>query len=483
MSTETQNKPAPRKVVLSAKFTKGEPTKRNNKEQASYMDAVQSLRTALAGARRFDALAGGSLGDVMGAPLEMLPSAFSSFQDFQLPMTQAEFDERFPPEFSLINDNATQQSTGLLSKFVGAGSPVAPFIVRAVCLVARCDYEAWALVGAGITPPANPHTPPPRVPRVVPVGGIPDDENAVPAVFEYNRTAIRGLLDLLQTQQLQYLVSGRLLLINERAFDVGSIDANACVRGFGTGLGDPRLIIKEANQHFVDMGSDFIFADPTVTSTDRDALTIEPNLVDLQYATPYLPGVFGQCYPVKPHILLPGMNYQFLMVRRNTERSYFERLRAEWTTPTGLLKIDDNYADSRAADADGPAVWGGHFPFYYSRVQFGMLLRGCEMIPQECLRWFLMFGQPYWSLMDTTPGMRQSLDALVAQCGLSGIPRPLGMYGEDPRWQTAKRAIEVLYNARRDGGGGLAGFEISNQPCSIDELNNALKELLEKRSA
>lgn len=480
MQTETTK--TPKIAKLNPKFVKGEPVKLDNKQRAAMLNAQEMLRSALAGAKNFGTLSGGTLGDIMGAPLEMLPSVFSSFQDFQLPMTANEFDERFPPEFSLINDTATQQSTGLLSKFVGAGSPVAPFIVRAVCLVARCDYEAWALVGAGITPPAAANTPPPRVPRVVPVGGLPDDPEAVPAVFEYNRTAIRGLFDLLQSEQLQYLVSGRLLLINERAFDVGSVDANACVRGFGTGLGDPRLIINEANKHFVDMGSDFIFADPTVTSTDRNADTIEPNLVDLQYATPYLPGVFGQCYPVKPHILLPGMNYQFLMVRRNTERNYFERLRQEWTTPSGLLKIDDNYADSRAADANGPAVWGGHLPFYYSRVQFGMLLRGCEMIPQECLRWFLMFGQPYWSLMDTTPGMRQSLDALVAQCGLSGVPRPLGLYGEDPRWQTAKKSIEVLYNARRDSSGGLAGFTVSDQPCSLDELTNALKDLLEKRA-
>jgi hypothetical protein len=432
------------------------------------------LQQMLAGARPFSALSNGTLGEIANAPLACLPSSIPATRTRQIPMDPAVFDEDFGPEFSLIPENGvSQQSTGLISKLTQGGTPLAPFFLRAVCVLVRVDPVAWAQIGAMVTRPAAPNTAPIRTPRVIPITGVPDDEDAEPAVFEYNHQALQGIYDLLLSFQFQYLLQGRYLMINERAMDVGLVDSHTCTKGFGSGAADPGLIINEANRHLGTIGVDQVFQAPNVTEVGDDGLPLEPALVRPQYATVVAPGVFGVCYPVRPHVLFPGQNYQFLFTRIN-ENLYYDRLRERWSLPTGLTKPDDNFADTRAAGA-GPGIWGGYRGIRYSAIQYGTLLRGAEVLPEECLQWLLMFGQPYNTLFQD-PNVMREINMMAQQCGLSGVPVPLGPRGSDPRWQKTK-AIRALFEERVDADGALAGFDIATSKCSKEDRLAALAEL------
>ena len=417
----------------------------------------------------------GTLGDLSSVPLACLPSTIPALNNRRLPLSQTEFSETFANDFTLIPENAGQQSTGLVSKLVGGGSPVAPFFLRSACLVVRVDPAAFTLTGAAVARPTAPATAPPRVPRVVPTTGLPDDATALPAILEYNHQALQGFTDLLMSYQFQYLLQGRFMMINERANDVGTIDSNSCYKGFGTAQADPSLMVRLANQHWTESGADQIFVPSNCTTADADGVALEPPTVDIQYATPYAPGVFGVCYPVKPHVLFPGMYYQFLLNRIPDDDYYYNRLQQRWTFTDGIRKPDDNFADSVAADADGPAIWIGSVPFAYGTLQFGVILRGAEVMPEEALQWMLMFGQPYMSLMGNDRNLWSQVDQLARQCGLSGLPAPLGRFDADPRWQKAE-AIRALFTERRSNDGSLAGFDMNtDRPMQKDELRDILK--------
>lgn len=443
-----------------------------------------ALRRALAGAKDMSYMQGASLGEIAGSPLACLPSSIPATRTRQVPMSPDEFDQDFGAEFSLIPDQVSQQNTGLISKLTTGGTPLAPFFLRAVCLLLRVDPAAWAMVGGAVARPAAAGTPPIRTPRVIPQTGLADDANAVPAVFEYNHQAIQGVTDLLLAYQFQYLLQGRFLMINERAMDVGMVDSHTCISGFGTAGADPGLIVGNANEHLGDtFGAGFpVFQWPNTTENGADGQPIEPPIVDNQYATPVAPGVFGMCYPVKPHVLFPGQNYQFLLTRV-AESIYFDRLRERWTqNGTALQKADPNFADSRAADVNGPGIFGGYLPFRYSVLQYGTLLRGAEVLPEECMQWLLAFGQPYMSVI-SQPDVWAQVDALARSCGLNGVPTPLGLKSKDKRWEKTN-AIEALYRlmggsagAEQNADGTLAGVDFNPSKIPPSQLKAILSEL------
>lgn len=448
-----------------------------DKHQAQRLQLERTtLRNQLANAKNFNHLSGGTLGELMGAPLACLPSSIPATRNREIPMAPEEFDLDFGPEIALIPENGSrQQSAGLISKLTGSGTPLAPFFMRAACLIIQVDPAAWAMIGASVTKPPAAGTSPYRVPRVIPVGGIPDDANAQPAVMEYNHQLLQGVHDLLLAFQFQYLLQGRFLMINERAMDVGLIDSHTCTSGFGTANADPGLIINEMNRYLVGAGSEEIFDWPNVTDTDPDTgLSLEPNLVQLQYATPRAPGVFGVCYPVRNHVLFPGQNYQFLLTRLN-ESLYYNRLRERWTDDGELTKPSNDFANSRPADGTGPAAWSGYRAFRYGLIQYGVLLRGSELLPEESLQWLLAFGQPYMTIL-TEGNTWQQVQAIAQGCGLAGVPKPLGPRGIDPRWNK-ERAITALFQDKVGADGVLAGLDPSDRRIEVGDLRACLQEL------
>jgi len=436
--------------------------------------ARRTLRAQIQNARDYNSMGGGALGEIAGAPLACLPSSIPATRTREIPMSPDEFDLDFGPEFSLIPDNASQQSTGLISKLTTGGTPLAPFFLRAVCLLIRVDPNAFAQVGSSVARPTTSGTAPIRTPRVIPVGGVPDDPTARPAVFEYNHQLLQGVQDLLLAYQFQYLLQGRFLMINERAMDVGLVDSHTCMQGFGTANADPGLAIAQLNAYLAAANEAQIFQSPNVSAVGVDGQPLEPNLVQIQYATPVAPGVFGVCYPVKPHVLFPGQNYQFLLTRVN-ESIYFNRLRERWTKDGQLTKPDPLFADSRPADLDGPAIWGGYDAYRYGVLQYGTLLRGAELLPESCMQWLLAFGQPYQSVI-SQPEVWAQVDALARQCGLNGVPKPLGARGVDPRWEKT-RAITALFQDKIDANGVLAGLDVSEQRIDKADLISCLHEL------
>lgn len=91
------------------------------------------------------------------------------------------------------------------------------------------------------------------------------------------------------------------------------------------------------------------------------------------------------------------------------------------------------------------------------------------------MQWLLAFGQPYQSIL-SQPQVWAEVDALARQCGLAGVPKPLGPRGVDPRWNKSK-AISALFQDKIDAGGVLAGLDVSEMRIDRSTLAACLREL------
>jgi hypothetical protein len=375
---------------------------------------------------------GGSLGDLANSDLEAIPASLPATRTYEFPLTDAEANLAFATEFAITEVNV--QSAGVVGKFVAGASPAAPFFARGICIIARVDPNSYALSGGAVATPTV-QGDSPLVEQPVPCpAGVPSATATRPAVFTNGQTAWQAYTNLLQSYSFQYILQGRYYLVNERAVDIGVLDSQWDMRGFGLGQYDPMIDINRANKHFADdLKSPFIFAPQNVASGGTavaKAAGIAPALPDVQWGGPHVPGVFGCCMPLRPHVLFPGQSYQFVF-SQNTDRIYHERL-LENVTVRSYDKPSDLFNDYIPATGTTDPVWIGHVPFNYGLLQIGIMVRGAEILPSDTLEWLLMYGQPYMSLLAGNQQVFNSVTALASMCGLSGVPKPF-TGPEDPR--------------------------------------------------
>jgi hypothetical protein len=404
----------------------------------------------------------GALGELCDSPLEALPSSMPATRTYQLPLSQAAAKEAFPAEWAVTS--IATQGQGIVGKWIATSSPNAPFFARGICIVGRVDPYSYSLTGASITPPSTGGNSP-LIPPVVPVGGLPvigaagavtTDLAARPATFSYGASAWRAFVNLLQSYQFQYLLQGRYLMVNERSIDIGVIDSQWDFRGFGLAQIDPSSDIQEANQHFKNgLGADRIFSLPNISSLgDATAVPpvkgtgLAPQLADVQWGGPHAPGVFGCCMPLRPHVLFPGQNYQFLFVQ-NDDELYHDRLLGDVTIrdftsadPLFHESIPSSTAVFNSKTMNTDPVYIGSIPFEYGTLQIGIMVRGAEILPTSTIEWLLMYGQPYMSMVASNQTAFNYVQDMARQVNLAGVPRPLTK--NDPRLAQYGAALGAL---------------------------------------
>lgn len=409
---------------------------------------------------------GGTLGAVMTSDLACMPASLPATRLRKYPMTADAFLEDFGPDFSITSEGNVE-GTGFVSKFSASGGVLQPFILRSICLVGRVDPMAFSLTGGAVPTAAVGTTPgagiAPRVPVVVPPTGTAEYPGLRAALFEYGHAGWQVFMDFLRAYRFLYVINNRLLMINERGIDMGVLDSNAHIKGFGTGQIDPMPHIREANAHARDIGLPFLFVPSNVSeyaTVAAGGAALPPVLADVQYGSPCAPGVYGACFPVTPHVIFPGQNPQMIFSRGGPQENY-DRIR-EAFLGTGQSLPDPAFAPTNVA-AGAPPITLGHIPFRYGTIEIGVLLKGAELMPADCLAWFLMFGQPYESLLRADTNAWNQLTNMATSCGLDGIPKPLGPMGVDPRWEKTS-ALGVLFKTKLELDGSLAGFEPSAEP-------------------
>lgn len=384
-------------------------------------EQYQTFRGAL-GAPSFERASGGRLGEMMSADLACIPASLPATKDYNLPMTQTEFDEQFGSEFALTDFRA--QGGGLITKFVAGSAPRSPFLIAGVGLLGRVPPYSFAMSGGAVS---RALVEPPRVPPTVPVGGVTDDATARPGLFEYGQAAWRAFTNFLQVYNFSYVLQGRYKLIDERAIDLGVIDSQWGMRGFGTAQKNPIPDINRVNRRYVEIGSDRVFQWPNVTGLAAvggvDPAPLPAPIVDVQWGGPYAPGVFGCFFPVRRHILFPGQSYQFILSKMD-DGAYDDMFQEDMVVRT-FDKALDSFADSRAAAAPQPAIWAGAVPFSGAELQIGMMARGADMLPEDTIEWMFSFGQPYMSLLMDNAQVFNSVMNIAKACGLAGLPVPL----------------------------------------------------------
>lgn len=442
---------------------------RSRKEQIE----IKKERDNRAAARHFAmgnaqqmAAQGGTLGQVMTSDLTCLPAALPATRTRSFPMNEDTFGEDFGTDFSIIAEGNVE-STGFVNKFTTGGGVTSPFILRSICIVARVDPMGFAVAG-GAVPIAAVGTAPgaaiaPRVPAVVPPTGTGEYAGMRPGLFEYGHAGWQAFVSILRAYRFLYVLNNRLLMINERAIDMGVTDSGYHLKGFGTSQIDPMPHVREANAHFREIGAPYLFVPSNVTEYDtvaNGAAALPPALTDVQYASPCAPGVYGACFPVTPHVLFPGQQPQLLFSRTGSDADY-EKIRQAFLG-TGQSLPDAAFAGTNVA-ATAPPIYLGHVPFRYGTLELGIMMRGAELVPADCLAWFLMFGQPYESILRNDTSAWNALTNMATGCGLAGIPKPLGPAGVDPRWNN-ESALGVLFKNKIDEAGNLAGFEAHAEP-------------------
>ncbi len=364
---------------------------------------------------------GGTLGDDcydrMATNLALLPAVLSSSRNITMPMTAVQAADQFGEV--VVFTNLDVQSQGLVSKLVQGGSVPTPYLIRGLCIVARIVPYRYATTGAALDKDAGPC----HIPEVVTPLSVPEDETAVQASFDYNSAGIIAYDLFLRTYQFQYVLQGRYIFVNERAIDIGVTDSMTQPQGFGSGKYDPSQDINTANNTFR-VAADVMFGTPNCTVATADGVAIPAPLVDIQWVQPTAPGVYGCCYPIRPHILWPMQTYQFYFQRTSQTNSEHDRLIAE-TTVASFTKPSDGWTDTLGAGVNGPSIFTGTLPLRFAQLELGIMFRGGEFVPVDALEWLMRWGFPFANMWLQQPMTIAGLNGIATQYGLAGIPRPL----------------------------------------------------------
>ncbi len=403
----------------------------------------------------------------MSQNLALLPAVLSSTKEITGPMSAANAALQFGE--NVVFTNLDVQAQGLVTKLVQGASVPTPYLIRGLCIVGRIVPMRYTTMGAALDSDLAEGV---HVPEVVSPGSVPGDDTALQASFDYNSAGLIAYDLFLRTYQFQYVLQGRYVFVNERAVDIGVVDSMTQPIGFGSGKYDPSQDINTANVQFAaTVGK--IFAPPNCTVASAEGVAVNPPLVDIQWVQPTAPGVYGCCFPIRPHILWPMQSYQFFFQRTGNVAAEHDRLLQEITIPS-FAKPKDSWSSSIPAGVNGPAVFLGVLPLRYFQLELGIMFRGGEFLPEDALEWLMRWGFPFSDMWLKSPVMLSGLNHLAQQFGLAGIPKPLppGVQVEINGGQNPMMVAGMLGDAHP--GDGPAG--IQDRKARLLALESASKQ-------
>lgn len=371
---------------------------------------------------------------VLSQPLALLPASLWSKSTMRLPLPEGTLEQSFGDEINQFAIQNIQTRTGQSSQQQGSGNLIStatarsPFLVRSVGIVIATDFEAFALAGLSTPAPTAAGSLTPAFDGTYPfVAGSADR----PATFEYGRCSWQAAWAFMSAYRFQIFLNGEFRIMDELVRQLGGVEPNFPMQGFGSS--DSSLVqrIRDSNQHQRDIADCCGGLNPSIflpiTSqaiAGNPASTATPPIARTSSGGPTLPGIFGSCYALRPMVFLPGQPIDNQFVRESNDSIYYNQF-VEATTDPGFIAYDANYSGVLA----GGEGYAGAVTQRLGTFDVGVLYRGSNITPLCCLQWYAQYG---WFMQGFYGQAKQlaTMNEYANSIGLQGVPKPLAPHME-----------------------------------------------------
>ncbi len=361
------------------------------------------IRNLKASGRDFTKL--NTIGQLGQMPLtRLLKANLYDVEQVQLPMTQAEFNSKFPGTkkvFDLQGDNScpgrqTNAGTGMTVE--------APFLLTGVALIAIAEAQGFALPGVVVNTPAVPEATPCITGCVSDCAGALGERNGVLA---WGYPGWNIISKFFQAYRAQMYIGRHFQIFDEAAFDIGLAATTSEFVGASDSLISAMPFVREVNDQMAAKAMGKAFIPPNVAVGANGSECIGAPTAGVTWGATHTPGVANRIYQIcTPLLWLPGMTLDLQLVEVENDccfRSAIER--------DGVLDPDNPVRPSAAFTEELACGVGcaGTYTVPGGCISIGMVLTGYDVTAAACVE--------YLSSIPTA----SALEGLYADVGVGAI--------------------------------------------------------------
>ncbi len=365
--------------------------------------ARTQIETVLANAARFSQIEpthrGGKLGQIMSgrSDLRLLTARLYDIEQFQLPLTRAEFNAKFPGQKQVFVLNPDEDCPGRQTNLARGATVETPFLMMGFGILATGEGQGFALPGVMKN---NPASGTPATPCVTGCTSESDEHNAVLA-WGYPTWNI--IEKFFQAYRVSMFIGRHFQLFEEAAHVMGLVGATMEFIGAGETLISAMPFVRDTNDVLVakDCGKQFIPQNALAGSECAPAPTAEA-----LWGSMHTRGISNRCYPLPfPILWLPGMTIDVRFVQVEGDCCFKPAMERDavldCAAPTLPSALYADTLDCGVGNAGVFTVPGGCFTL-------GAVLAGYDITPAACVE--------YIAAITSVPGT--ALEALYQQVGI-----------------------------------------------------------------
>ena len=334
----------------------------------------------------------GDLSTCEPTDLTALPVKLYTRRVFTKPMTRADIDANFPPEFELFratgstNAVVTGGQTIVETNMMGGDEVPCPFLLCGVCIQVTPELDSWSLPGAVVDTSVAANKP--DVPRYTGLIAAAGENGIRQGSYEFGGGTQRAAVDLLLAYRLRFLLQCKFEMFDIPLSDIGCVDAAGNFQGSGTSLTPAAPGVQAGNAQYASIGSDFRFL-PVNTFGANNDLPQAPVVQVMRGGIKFQGGLAGYYMCPAPVLLAPccRVNMSLYDVNVSQARSRVKYEMSDLGTSAATTVAPDVWT---TGNISGIASVGAakQFTMGAGQLTFGVTMVGVNLTLTACRQYF-----------------------------------------------------------------------------------------------
>lgn len=327
-------------------------------------------------------------------------------QQFQFPLTPAEFESNFAATIKLFSLEQNQQCPGRQTNAAIGSSVNEPFVALGAGVIAIGESKSFTAPGETI-PRTSGTQPCPPIDGCSLSGGT-------QAALYWGGSTWQFIANFFQAYRLQIAINRRFLVVDESLFDVGMVPAPAEFVGFGDSVVPTTRYAREVNDVMAGKGLPCIFMPNNITS---GSLCVGAPTALAAYGHPRIIGLSNRIFCFNyPLLFLPGMSFDAVFTRVENDCCFLPAMRRNSVFDCSCDTPDASIAPGTVCCT--MTIPGGC-------LSIGLVFKGFALQPAACLSFlneYCLPGTAYESLYVGNPFIGNMIANPALRANLAGVP-------------------------------------------------------------